>query len=288
MKSFFLKFVFILGFLCTALAAKAQDVVVLVPGFFNSLAPEYFSNEIISSFKNKGFKVYIPTGFNPVGTIEDNGSRLEKFLAQVEKAENKRVSFNLVSHSAGGFYSLYVANRQQFTIKNIVTISTPFQGVDFVTKWLEDSTLFRALTELAHLDSLKQLTPQGVKAFISSVRIQPETKILAFGGFQKKSLDIWNARYISAPMRISSHFTNGDSDGIVSYSSSMGLGHIMTTQGKSAVQLRHPNYPLSLDHWEQVLDSHAFLLLGIRNPSYIQKEQKRFYTGIADYLLKQQ
>ena len=65
----------------------------------------------------------------------------------------------------------------------------------------------------------------------------------------------------------------------------MGLGDIKTTQNTPAVQLRHPKYFLPLEHWEQVLDSRAFLLLGIRNTDYIRREQIRFYSGLADYLL---
>ena len=59
----------------------------------------------------------------------------------------------------------------------------------------------------------------------------------------------------------------------------------MTTENKPATQLRDPNFFLSLEHWEQVLESSSFLLLGIRNTGYIRNEQVRFYGGLADYLL---
>lgn len=268
-----------------SLQTHAKDVVVLVPGFFNSFAPEYFSQEIIQSFRSKGFPVYVTENLNPVGTIEDNGARLERFLGDIERAEGSRVTFHLVAHSAGGFYSLYAANSQKFEIKNILSVSTPYKGVEFVQAWLDNSILFRALTELAHLDGLKQLTPQGVKRFMASVRVAPQTRVLAFGGYQNKSFDVWNARYISTPLRITAHHITGNSDGIVGYDSAMGLGDIKTTQGTSAVQLRHPKYFLPLEHWEQVLDSRVFVILGIRNTDYIRREQVRFYNGLADYLL---
>lgn len=263
----------------------AQETVVLVPGFFNSFAPEYFSQDVIRSFTAKGFRVYVASGLNPIGTIEDNGRRLENFLTAVEKTENRHVPFNLVAHSAGGLYSLFVANRQKFEIKNILTVSTPFKGVEFVQQWLDNSLLFRTLTELAHLDGMRQLTPSGVKQFLNSIRVAPETRVLAFGGYQNESFDVWNARNISTPLLVTAQFITGHSDGIVGFDSAMGLGGIKTTRGTPAIQLRHSSYFLPLEHWEQVIDSRAFIFLGIRNTGYIRDEQRRFYSGLADYLL---
>lgn len=269
--------------------AIAKDVVVLVPGFFNSFAPEYFSDDIIQAFKNKGFKVYVASGLNPIGTIEDNGARLEKIFAQIENIESSdknKVSFNIVAHSAGGFYSLFVANRQKFNIKNIVTVSTPYKGVEFVQRWMDESSLFGMISGLAYMDGLVQLTESGVKKFLSGVRVSPDTKIVAFGGFQEKSLDVWDARYLSMPLHVTSGYISEKSDGIVGYSSALGLGSILTTDNTKAIQLKDPNYFLALEHWEQVLKSNSFIILGIRNTDYIRREQIRFYTGLADYLLK--
>lgn len=263
----------------------AQEVLVLVPGFFSTFAPEYFSKDIVKTFEDKGYKVYQAEDLNPIGTIEENGARLEKFMAEIEKAENRRVSFNVVAHSAGGFYTLFVANRQKFEIKNLLTVATPYKGVEFVQVWLERSYIFNLVAELAHLDGLVQLTKTGVEKFLSTVRVSPKTRVVAFGGYQDKSLDVWNARFLSTPLRVTSHYISEKSDGIVGYSSALALGDIMTTDGTKAIQLKDPNYFLALEHWEQVIDSDAFLLLGIRNTSYIRKEQVRFYTGLADYLL---
>lgn len=272
-----------------AVPVLAKDVVLLVPGFFNSFTPEYFSDDIVRTFEGKGFTVYVARGLNPIGTIEDNGARLEKIMTAIEQAEqtpaDPKVSFNLVSHSCGGFYSFFVAHRQKFTIKNILTISTPYRGIEFVQRWLDDSMIFSLLAQLAYLDGLTQLTETGVSRFLSEVRISPETKVIAFGGYQEKSLDVWNARYLSTPLRVTSHYISEKSDGIVGYSSALAIGKIMTTENKPAIQLKDPDFFLPLEHWEQVLESHSFLLLGIRNTGYIRREQIRFYSGLADYLL---
>ncbi len=287
MKIGFLKSFIIAAVLGFAQLSTAKEVVVLVPGFFNTFAPEYFSQTVVDSFKQKGFEVYVVDCLNPVGYIEENGTLLENRLAEIEKIENRHVSFNIVAHSAGGFYSMWVANRQKFDIRNIITISTPYRGVEFVKVWLDNSLLFRTVMTLAHLQSLKELTPEGAEQFVKSVRIHPKTKMFAFGGTQNAGLDITDARNLSVPLRVTDHYTTGKSDGIVGFSSAMGIGQLLTTDNKAAQQYRNPDFNINLEHWEQVLDYRSFVLLGSRNIGYIREEQKRFYTGIASFLVTQ-
>lgn len=275
--------------LATTKTGFAKDIVVLVPGFFNSFAPEYFSNEIIDSFKNKNLTVRVADGLNPVGTIEENGAKLDEILAQIEAEEKKSgeatTTFHLVAHSAGGFYGLYVANLQKYKIKNILTVSTPYEGAEFVQVWLKSSILFNLATEFIRLEGLKQLTGPGVKKFLNTVRVSPETKIIAFGGIQNKSLDVWNAKFLSVPLRVTGRYISEKSDGIVGFSSAMAKPEILTTDGTLATHINHPEHVLPLEHWEQVLDSKSFVIFGIRNTSYIKDEQTRFYSGLADYLM---
>lgn len=287
MKMTFLKSCLIATILGFTQLSLAKEVVVLVPGFFSTFAPEYFSQTIVDSFTQKGFTVYIADCLNPIGYIEDNGTRLEAKLQEIEKIENRHVSFNIVAHSAGGFYSMWVANRQTFDIKNIITVATPFHGVEFVQTWLDNSFLFRTVMSLAHLDSLTELTPDGAKKFISNVRINPKTKMFAFGGTQSAGLDITDARNLSVPLRVTDYYTTGKSDGIVGFESAMGIGQLQTTENKPAQQFHDAKFNINLEHWEQVLDYRSFVLLGSRNISYVRNEQSRFYTGIASFLLAQ-
>lgn len=285
MKLFFTAAALFISLLSLAKPALAdQEVVVLVPGFFNSFAPEYFSSQVIRAFEQQGFKVYVASGMNPVGTIEDNGERLLKNFARIELAEHRHVAFNVVGHSAGGLYTLYAATTQKFEIKNLLTVSTPYQGIEFVEKWLQDCTLFQAITSLAHLEGLKQLSPHLVAPFMKTVRVSPEMHIVAFGGTQSPGLDITNSKNLSVPFLVTSSYISSASDGIVGFNSAMGLGSIMTTQNTRAQQRTEPNYKINLDHWEQVLAGRSFIFMGIRNPSYIENEQARFYTGLAGYL----
>lgn len=277
-------FLVICSLMTISLSAKASEVVVLVPGFFNSFTPEYFSQDVIDAFTKKGHKVYIANKLNGVGTIEDNGARLENLLKSIEVSEGHKVDFNLVAHSAGGFYSLWVANRHNFSIKGIYTVSTPYQGVEFVQTWLDNCMLFATLTELAKLDSLRQLTPAGAAQFLKTIRIDPKTKVTAFGGYQNESIDVTDARNISTPLLVTSHYITHLSDGIVAFRSALGLGAIQTTDAKVAQQFTDRNFRINLEHWEQVLDSRSFLILGIRNIDYIRREQIRFYSGLAELI----
>lgn len=276
------------GFASQLPQTPQREVVVLVPGFFNSFAPEYFSKDVVQSFTKKGLQVYLATGLNPIGTIEENGANLESILNQIENLQGRKISFNLVGHSAGGLYSLWVANQNKFKIKNILTVATPFLGVDFVESWLDNCLAFSVVANLAHLDGLKQLTHDGVDQFLKQVRISPETKVYAFAGFQPEGLDFTDARVISTPLRVTSYYTTGSSDGIVSFKSALGLGQIKSKAETSALQFKDTQFYIALEHWEQVLDANSFIFLGIRNTYYIQQEQIRFYSGLADLLLKNQ
>ncbi len=263
---------------------KTTKIVLLVPGFFNSFAPEYFSKDIVSSFAEKNLNVFVVNKLNPVGSFEENGERLFQIMSQIESDYNDKVEFSLVGHSAGGLYSLYVANKRKFNIKYILTVSTPLKGIEFVDDWLANSLPFRALTELAQLDSLKQFTPDRVQKFLSEIRISSKTKIISFGGYQNQMGDIFDARSVSLPLRVTGMYINGNSDGIVSYTSALGTGTIKVGNNQLAWQENASSVVLALEHWEQVLDANSFIFLGIRNLNYIRQEQKRFYGLLADRL----
>ncbi len=264
----------------------AQPSVVLVPGFFNSFAPEYFSQAIINTFEQKGYKTYVVEGLDPIGTIEENGEKLIPLLQKITQAEGEAP--NIVAHSAGGFYSLYAINKGQFKVKNLVTVSTPYEGLDFIQAWRDKSSLFSELMNFCKLEGLRQLTPPYVAEFMKKVRVPDQLQIFTFGGWQPRSLDIWNAKNLSGVLRVTDHFIPGDSDGIVSFKSSLGIRNLLTRSNKSAKMYVDPNYVIPLEHWEQVLDYRNFVLLGTRNIDVVRDRQVQFFSGIADLLTKHQ
>lgn len=266
------------------LSPKTKRVVVFVPGFFSSFAPEYFSSDIVESMQNKGFTVVIAQKLNPVGTIEENGERVLYLFQSIRKlAPNAEIS--VIGHSAGGLYSLYAINKGARDIKVLVTVSTPFNGVEFVENWRENSWLFKSLMDWAHIDGLRQLTTPFVQQFIKSVRVPSRLKIIAYGGYQPVNWDITNAANMSAVLSVTDKFITGPSDGIVSYESALHTTTIPTTE-KTLNKVRSDRSSvLTLEHWEQVLDYRHFYLLGVRNPKLIRDRQVKFYSNVGSMLL---
>lgn len=266
------------------LSAKTKNIVVFVPGFFNSFAPEYFSDDIVSAMKNKGFAVVIAQKLNPVGTIEENGERVLYLLQSVRQlAPNSEVS--VIGHSAGGLYALYAINKGARDVKALITVSTPFNGVEFVENWRENSWIFKTVMDWAHIDGLRQLTTPFVQQFIKSVRVPSSLKIIAYGGYQPIHWDITNAANMTAVLSITAKSMKGPSDGIVTYESALHTTSIPTTE-KTLNKVRSDrSVVLDLEHWEQVLDYRNFYLLGVRNPRIIRDRQIQFYSNIGEMLL---
>jgi len=265
-------------------ALPTKEVVVLVPGFFNSFAPEYFSQDIVRTFEQKGFKVFVAEKLDPVGSIEENGSRL---LPQLKKIfENETGRINIVSHSAGGLYSLYAIFHGKLNVKNLITISTPYAGIDFLQVLRDHSAVLKKVTDLAYLQGLRQLTPPYVDQFLKTIRVPDDVSIYAYGGYQPRKVDVWNAKNLSSVLILTDTFIPKESDGIVSFVSSQSLRNIKTDSQKSPKMYIDPNYVFNLEHWEQVLDYKHFVLLGTRNVGIIRDRQIEFYTGIANLLVR--
>lgn len=265
------------------LTTTTKRIVVFVPGFFNSFAPEYFSNDIVQSMHAKGFVVVIAQKLNPVGTIEDNGERVVKLFTNLRlMAPNAEVS--VIGHSAGGLYALYAINKGARYIKTLVTVSTPFNGVEFVEAWRDNSWTFRTLMDFARLDGLRQLTTPYVQKFIQSVRVPSTLKIIAYGGYQPVNWDITDAANMTAVLSVTDAFIKGPSDGVVSFASATWTTNIPTTEKGLNKVVSDRSFVLDLEHWEQVLDYRNFYLFGVRNPGLIRDRQIKFYSGIGSML----
>lgn len=261
-----------------------ERVIILVAGFFNSFAPEYFSDNIIETLTNKGFKVVVAEKLNPVGTIEDNGERVLKIFNSV-KEHYPHAEISALGHSAGGLYSLYAINKGAYYIKNLVTISTPFDGVEFIARLREDSYIIKKLTDLCFLDGLRQLTKPFVRNFLAGIKVPDTLKVYAFGGYQPVNLDIFDAANMSAVLSLTDSYITGKSDGIVGFNSATASALIPTLQKTNIKINPNTNAFIGLEHWEQVLDYRNFILLGTLNIELIKNRQNRFYSSISDLML---
>ena len=261
----------------------AQRVVIFVPGFFNSFAPEYFSDAIIETMQAKGFKVIVSQHLNPVGTIEDNGERVLQIFTDAH-AQNPDADIDVVGHSAGGLYALYAINKGARYIKNLITVSTPFNGLEFIESWNRNVPGFTRVTELIYLQGLQQLTTPFVQNFLASLRVPSTLKIISYGGYQPVSFNIFDAANMSAVLSFTAAFIPTASDGIVSFKSATATTLINTTEKTVLVVRPNLNSYIPLEHWEQVLDYRNFILLGTPNIGIIRDRQIKFYSKIADQL----
>lgn len=272
-------------------ASERSKVVVLVPGFFNSLAPSigdsfldgfeqpYWSQTIVNTFKEFKVPVYVVNNLLPVGDIYTNGALLVDYLNEVVK-QQPNSDLYLVGHSAGGLYSLYAASTTQLPIKSISTVSTPFGGVKFIDEILENPERFQDFLSFFHLESLIGLKKESVDLFKSQIRVPDDLKVTAYGGFQTAGLPLWDAQVMSTLLLPTYLIINEDCDGIVAWKSSFAANNIKTKSEK-AFNYEVKNDYIHLDHWEQVLDYRFFKILGILNIDYVQKEQQRFFTNVA-------
>lgn len=271
-------------FTTSPLSLKTKRIAVFVPGFFNSFAPQYFSSDIVDAFQNKGFTVVIAQNLNPIGTIEENGEHVLDVLQSIRNlAPNAKV--DVISHSAGGLYSLYAINKGARYINSLVTVATPFNGVEFVENWRENIWLFKTIMEWACIEGLRELTTPFVQKFIKSIRVPSSLKIIAYGGYQPVNWDITNAANISALLTVPASFTTGPSDGVVSFESSVYTTTIPTIEKTLNKVRSDKTMVLDLDHLEQVSDYRNFYILGVRNPELIRDRQVSFYTTVAKKLL---
>jgi len=265
--------------LWTGSAVAAKPAVVLVPGFFNSLADgssqgPYFSATIIQAIRAQGHQVYVVNNLLPVGNVESNAKRLLDYLHRLEQIPAvAQDGLILIGHSAGGLYSLRALTLDPFLpVTTVATISTPFNGVNFIEK-LTDSAIIRKLVEWIRLEAMLELTGPGVKSILRTIRIPERVRLISSGGAQKPCflLGCARAEKLSWLLTISGHLNGEDSDGVVPYASALGV-RAEYAEG------------VHLEHWEQVLDSRAFSLLGVANTNYVEREQRRFYTALMQQI----
>ncbi len=264
----------------------------MVPGFFNSAIPGdlnkigtriYWSEDIRSVFRAAGYKVFVVDNFNPIGSIEYNGNRLLEYIKCNQDQFDEDGSFDIVAHSAGGLYTLYANEKEALPIHKMVTVNTPFDGVEFVdtmTNYFPDIvTIERKLNLL----SINQLRPGNVRNVLSKIRAPRSFSIRAYAGFQSRGKNYYDASFLSPVFYVTQAFMKQGSDGIVTYDSALGRTKRLSIE--SSVEGTTEDY-IRLDHWKQTAGADLFKLLGMTNTEYIRKEQKRFYSKVVNYLNK--
>ena len=279
MLKLFVVFCFLLVFGFPSLVTA--KTLVLVPGYFSSAVPggpgagwnrPYFSQDIVQIYQRAGYRVYVVNNLNPLGTIEQNGELLIQYLKVVQSQLSAGESLQILAHSAGGLYSLYASDHANFPIARLITVDTPFDGVEFIGNLTSAVPGIGKMANDLNLQSLTQLKPSTVTQFIASITHKPQFPIVAYKGYQSKGFDIFSASNLSPVFYFTEALMSNPSDGIVTNSSALSRAGF---NGYSRTQ----DY-IHLDHWKQTVDADYFVFAAMTDLNYIRQEQNRFYTSI--------
>lgn len=271
--------------------------VVLVPGFFNSAIPgssedgnpwrqPYFSRDIIDGLVTAGYRPWVADNLNPVGSIEENGQRLVQFLVK-KSADFGNDSVILVGHSAGGLYALWALSSHggieiPLDIHRLVTVGTPFLGLDFLKSLERKGVPVQELITPFCLKNVMGLTEEKVHDFLSSIQFQKPLRIDSFAGYQPTGSDFWNFQVLSGPLRFFQLLIAEPSDGIVSVRSALGLQALNNqnhNQNEFLSTYIHRE-TIDLEHWELSADYRILKLSGVLNTSPLRREQRSSYVKI--------
>lgn len=281
-----------------AYSAKPAPGVILVPGFFNSLAagyarqsppvPQqkalerapYFSLAIVETLEKTGSPVVVVDNLDPLGSIETNGALMLEFLNELPKRrpQFKDREWIAIGHSCGGLYTLHALTADpNLPIKTLVTISTPFRGLGFIENLSANVPFISELASLINLESLMQLREHDVALAVAKLHPPKNLRIIATGGWQQTCsfFSCNEASTLSWILSITDALVSEISDGIVTW-------HSMIPDQKFlpfAIEPR-PDLAVSLEHWEQVQDYRFFSLLGTDDIGTIRDRQVQFFSSL--------
>lgn len=263
--------------------------LVLVPGFFSSAVPApdhlgnpwdqpYYSKDIVHFLSTRSSHLWVVDTLNPVGGVEENGQRLVHFLER-RAADFGNKPIVLLSHSAGGLYSLYAAANSSLPISQIITMSTPFKGLKLLQAVEEKGVPIATLAAPFCLDNLLGLKTKPVVDFLQSLNLSKPLRLDVFAGYQTTSLMTWDWHYLSAPLVPFQALIQESSDGIVNVQSALNPEDLLRrNQGVVDIHV-HPER-LNLEHWEMILDAELTHLYGVLNADSLRSAQAKIYSDV--------
>lgn len=281
---------------------KPAPGVILVPGFFNSLAAgyarqapptaqqkaaekalekaPYFSLAIVETLEKTGSPVVVVDNLDPLGSIETNGALMLEFLNELPKRrpQFKDREWIAIGHSCGGLYTLHALTAQPtLPIKTLVTVSTPFRGLGFIENLSANIPFLSELASLINLENLMQLRERDVATAVAKLHPPESLRIIATGGWQQ-ACSVFNcdeADSLSWVLSITDALVREISDGIVTWSSMIPEQKFLPF----AIEPR-PDLAVSLEHWEQVQDYRFFSLIGTDDVETIRDRQVQFFNSL--------
>jgi pimeloyl-ACP methyl ester carboxylesterase len=275
---------------------SSQPVVVLVPGFFNTAVPgdikpsdgyiPYFSQAIIETIRARATVVVVDS-LLPVGTVETNGVLLERFLAAtIDRFPGRKLI--VIAHSAGGLYLMRaLTNRPELPIKTVVTIATPYTGIEFIDRLTNSVPGLDSLAHYLNLDSLREFRESNMGNVLKRFSVPDHIRWVTISGHQPACF-LWtcgDSRYLSWLLSITQHLMRHSSDGIVTVPSALGSEVKIRAQSGQTFKLEPwADFNFALEHWEMVEDYRYFHALGVLDVGNIRDRQTRFFDAILDRL----
>jgi hypothetical protein len=267
-----------------AASLTAKPIIILVPGFFNSLAPgnqygPYFSRAIVETLQKRA-EVLIVNNLAPVGGVNENAHRLLDFLNEVQKTHPGQ-AFHLITHSAGGLYAMQALTwDSNQPVKTVVTLSAPYEGIDFIENLAANVPGIESLAQFLNFGSLKEFRKQQTDVLMKSLKMPSHIRWVALSGNQKPCFLVTCAlsQRLSWVLTISQKLMKGISDGIVTVDSALATHLSIPVE-------RWSDLPIPLEHWEMVEEARLFHLIGVADTGYIESTQRHIYSQILERIL---
>ncbi len=285
------RFLGLILFALISSTAFAAPIVVLVPGFFNSLAPgslqgPYFSGTIVGTLKKRA-PVFVVRNLVPFAGVEENGRILSDYLVSLnQRYPNEKIV--LIAHSAGGFYALHALTAHpELPVAAVVTLATPYDGSEFIENLTTDFPGIRKLTKFLNLSSLEEFRPANTAQILRKYYVPQSVRWIAVGGSQPECnlLNCADAGHLSWLLSLTQRLMSTESDGIVTLESALGREtSLLHADGTTFEMERWSDLNVGLEHWEMVQDSNLFRLIGVLNTGYISQRQKQVYNELLDRL----
>lgn len=300
---------------------SAKSVFVLVPGYFNSAilgdiderhrskfkdesvsnfnsshlnnsnlntelylnSTPYFSQAILQTMRRHG-AVVVVNSLNPIGTIEENAQILERFLV-VTADQFSGKELVIIAHSAGGLYTLgALSRRPSLPIKTVVTIATPYTGIEFIEELTDSLPGLDSLAQFLNLESLREFRPTKVANVMKTFRVPEKTKLITIAGRQSPCF-IFNcseSRYLSWILTLTHNLVGRPSDGIITVESALGLNAKISDKNERPLTISPwSDFNFALEHGEMVHDFRFFKALGVSDVSEIRKRQAKYFEEIV-------
>lgn len=272
----------------------AKKIVVLIPGFFNVpgfKAPlnfiDYFSKTVVSTVRSNGREPVVLQRLNPLGSIHENSEIVLQDIQNLAQ-QYPGCMFDVIAHSAGGFYMAQALTQQpNLPVKTVVTVSTPYNGAEMIDliKWIPG---WKTIASWLNFESLKEFDSQVSHQVLAQFVIPEKVHWVVAASSQKSCflLSCTEARRLSWVLSLAWDFLPDQrGDGVVSESSSLlTQGQLMDSNHQEKQVKRLSSTVFNLEHWELVLEPSLFQTLGVSDTQWIVAQQKNIYSKLLEQL----